>query len=72
MLMDKMPSIGDAFGLVLLVYEAEVARRESTEGEMWSAIFKKLPRHLRQILFSANRQPKSLHKKILEQAARRW
>lgn len=63
---------GANLGLVLLVYEAEVGRRESTEGELWASVYRRMPKSVRELLFLRNGQPNSKHKAILESAARRW
>jgi hypothetical protein len=58
-------------GALLFLVMAEVARRESREGAVWSTVQDRFPAEVRQQLFDGNGQPRSTLKELLEEAARR-
>lgn len=60
------------FGLVLMVYESELARREAHEGTIWPILSKGFPASIKDHLFLQNNNPTSLHREILERAALRY
>ncbi len=60
------------FGLVLIVYESELARRETREGTIWPILSKGFPASIRDQLFLQNSNPTSLHRDILEHTAQRY
>lgn len=60
-----------AFGFLLLAYISESARREASEGTLWSAVYRKLLKtSLVEVLFTYNRQPTSELKQLLEDTCR--